>query len=593
MYRFLVAPLNGHVLSRVVMSLMPKIGAYIERVYSLRYYGLFLFLLQVYPAIYYYNRIGALPFPGEFVYQSLSLLAWTSFLLFICALCSLRVVRLGVQWLVGLVYAGWMLFECFLVFSYNSLYTDSIALNMLASNPEEGKAFVENLNYKVFMHPIGALIGISILCILLSQFLAPKLKPAGRLVRNGLSAMGLVFVLLFFIVVLPVHISVGSYLYMSPLDRLRVGTTVCLHDAKEIEVYLERAKEVDLGEIKQEVNLDSVNVVVLIGESMRKDYMHCYGYPLENTPAQDSLIATGDMVRFSDVIASAAWTTGSVSSAMTFYREGGTNQQWYQYPTLPMVMSRAGYYSYWVSNHERQGNAVQPVSTIAATADSTIYAKTRALGDWNSAMDLELLKFLPKKNIVPQGKKALFQVVHLIGSHTPYAGRSNREFGSFTTNDLPATLPNGMPTPKSEAKRAVLRDYVNSIRYNDEVVRRIVAHFSDKPTLLVYFSDHGQALYENPDKPDYYEHEVSRQGLSIPLLVYMSPSLRKMHPEIYDRIVKAKDRKIMNDLFSNSLCGLLGIRLKYYEPEYDYFSDEYNNNRVRSVIGYNGKPMTF
>lgn len=61
------------------MSLMSKIGAYIERVYSLRYYGLFLFLLQVYPAIYYYNRIGALPFPGEFVYQTLSLLAWTSF----------------------------------------------------------------------------------------------------------------------------------------------------------------------------------------------------------------------------------------------------------------------------------------------------------------------------------------------------------------------------------------------------------------------------------------------------------------------------------------------------------------------------------
>ena len=66
-----------------------------------------------------------------------------------------------------------------------------------------------------------------------------------------------------------------------------------------------------------------------------------------------------------------------------------------------------------------------------------------------------------------------------------------------------------------------------------------------------------------------------------------------MHPEIYERVVKAKDRKIMNDLFSNSLCGLWGIRLKYYEPEYDYFSDEYNNNRVRSVIGYNGKLMTF
>ena len=93
---------------------------------------------------------------------------------------------------------------------------------MLASNPEEGKAFVENLNYKVFMLPIFVLIGIVVLYVLVSRVLAPKLRPAGLLVRKGLSAMGLVFVLLFFIVVLPAQTTVGSYLYMSPLDRLRV-----------------------------------------------------------------------------------------------------------------------------------------------------------------------------------------------------------------------------------------------------------------------------------------------------------------------------------------------------------------------------------
>ena len=56
--------------------------------------------------------------------------------------------------------------------------------------------------------------------------------------------------------------------------------------------------------------MKGVTVVVVLGESMRRNYMHCYGYPLENTPKQDSLVKTGDLVLFSDAISSAAWTTG-------------------------------------------------------------------------------------------------------------------------------------------------------------------------------------------------------------------------------------------------------------------------------------------
>lgn len=575
------------------MTIPAYLRAFLERVYALRFYALLLLALQLYPAVYYYSRGHVLPFPGEVVYQGISLLAWSCWWILLLALIPHRGVRRLLQVLIGLIYAGAMLFECFLVYSYGSLYTDSIALNMMASNPAESKAFVENLNYRVFALPLIVLCVLTLIYVYLERSLSIRLRSARTGLRLIVPLVALASVGLWAVWVLPAQIKIRSYLYMSPLDRFRVGTLVCLHDARELEGYLQRAKSLDIGPVTQEKSLDSVNVVVLIGESMRRDYMHCYGYPLPNTPAQDSLIASGDMVRFTDVIAPAAWTTGSVTACMTLYREDGGGKQWYQYPTLPMVMSRAGYYSYWISNHERQGNAVQPVSTVAGTADSTLYVKTRALGDWNSARDLEILPFLKQGIQLPAGKKALFQVVHLIGSHTPYSARSTSEIASFTTQDLPEHLPNGRPTPREEAKRAVIRDYVNSIRYNDEVVRRIVAHFADKPTILLYFSDHGQALYENPNKPDYYEHEVSQAGLAIPLLVYMSPSLKAQQPEIYDAVVRAKDRRIMNDLLSNSLCGLLGIRMKYYEPEYDFFSDKYREDRPRTVLGYNGKPINF
>ena len=61
----------------------------------------------------------------------------------------------------------------------------------------------------------------------------------------------------------------------------------------------------------------------------------------------------------------------------------------------------------------------------------------------------------------------------------------------------------------------------------------------------------------------------------IPLMVYASPALREEHPEVYEQIVAAKDRKIMTDLLANSICGLLGVKTKYYNARQDFFSSEY------------------
>ena len=150
-----------------------------------------------------------------------------------------------------------------------------------------------------------------------------------------------------------------------------------------------------------------------------------------------------------------------------------------------------------------------------------------------------------------------------------------------------------MPTPTDDKRRGVICDYVNSIHYNDQIISQIIQRYSSTPTILVYLSDHGQAVFENPQRPDYCEHEVSRPGVTIPLMVYVSPVLRQERPEIYAEIVAAKDRKIMTDLLSNSICGLLGIKTKYYDPRLDFFSSQYNNSRKRLVQAYDGQMMEF
>ena len=566
------------------------LGRYMQRLYSLRFFALLLFLLQVWAAGDYYVGQGRLPYSGEIIYQTLSLATWASIPTLVIALFPYRWLRKVLQGLTIFAYSYLLLFESFLVFSYSSLYTDSIALNILATNPGEASAFLENLNYKVFLLPLLVLLVLFTLTYALTRRWG---KEVGTSLRRGLLFCGMLVTLpISCFVVRPAQLSTMSYLYMAPVERIYIGTTSCIADAELLAKYSANARNFDVGTIEHTRDMKGVTVVVVLGESMRRNYMHCYGYPLENTPKQDSLVKTGDLVLFSDAISSAAWTTGSISQSMSFYTLEGPEKEWYKYPALPLVLSKAGYYTYWVSNQEKQGTGIQPIPTLASTSDSTRFVRIRTAGDWNASPDSDILPLLFDQKMTPAGKD-LFEVVHLMGSHTPYSDRYIHEKAPFTVDQLPKTLPNGKPTPSDAKRRGIICDYVNSIHYNDQIVAQIFQRYSQTPAIVIYLSDHGQAVFENPERPDYYEHEVSEAGLMIPLMVYTSPALREEHPEVYEQIVAAKDRKIMTDLLANSICGLLGVKTKYYNARQDFFSSEYDNARRRLVQAYDGQMREF
>ena len=566
------------------------LGRYMQRLYRLRFFALLLLLLQMWAVGNYYVGQGRLPYSGEAIYQTMSLLTWASIPTLIIALFPYRWLRKVLQGLTIFAYSYLLLFESFLVFSYSSVYTDSIALNILATNPGEASAFLENLNYKVFLLPLLMLLVLFALTYALTRRWG---KEVGTSLRRGLLFCGMLVTLpISCFVVRPAQLSTMSYLYMAPVERIYIGTTSCIADAELLAKYSADARNFNVGTIEHTRDMKGVTVVLVLGESMRRNYMHCYGYPLENTPKQDSLVGTGDLVLFSDAVSSAAWTASSISQSVSFYTQEGPEKEYYKYPALPLVLFKAGYYTYWVSNQETQGTGIQPVATLASTADSTRFVRNRTYGDWNASLDSDILPLLFDRTKTPAGKD-LFEVVHLMGSHTPYSDRYIHEKAPFTVDNLPKTLPNGKPTPSDAKRRGIICDYVNSIHYNDQVVAQIFQRYSQTPAIVIYLSDHGQAVFENPERPDYYEHEVSQAGLMIPLMVYTSPALREEHPEVYEQIVAAKDRKIMTDLLANSICGLLGVKTKYYNARQDFFSSEYDNARRRLVQAYDGQMREF
>lgn len=570
-----------------------RLYGYRQRLYQLRPLFFLLLLLQLEVYGRFMLQLGRLPFPGEAVYSTVGVLLWSSLPPALLAAVAYRPLRRVLMWLVVALASFLFLFEHYLIYTYNSLYTDSIALNILATNSAEASNFISEVHWLSLLSPLILLIVL----LVLAQLMARKIKRSfsQRAEYFPLIALAPSLGIFSLLVVQPVHHSVCSPLQMAAVERIWHGTRACVEAAKSLEVYVAKVKRIDIGQAQRSTQLGQTNVILILGESLRRDYMHCYGYPLPNTPGLDSLAATGDLVLFSDVVSSTSYTSGSISESMTFYTREQTPREWFDFPTLPSVLSRVGYYSYWLSNQEAQGSGIQPVGTIARTADSTRFAKQRSASDWSAAQDEVLLPLLFTRANLPSGEadpKALFEVVHLMGSHTPYGGRFTQAYARFRPEDLPAKLPNGMSSPRDE-RAQTLAQYVNSVYYNDFIVRSIIQHYASSPSIVIYLSDHGQALFENAERPDYFSHEVSAPGVRVPLMVYMSPSLRAAQPELYSRVLAAKDRRIMTDLLSNSICGLLGVQMKYYDSSLDFFSSQYDNSRKRLVYTYDKEFQEF
>ena len=230
--------------------------------------------------------------------------------------------------------------------------------------------------------------------------------------------------------------------------------------------------------------------------------MHCYGYPLENTPRLDSLIADGAMIAYSDVISPAAGTVESLTKVLT-YLSLDSQGTWYDYPSLTNVLLRSGYDTYWVSNQEVTGEYVQPVNVIARMAGNLRYVKMRtSASDWkpleDSGYDMEVFPYLHKSDSL-RGKSVV-QFVHLIGCHTDYAQRYPNSHARFSGKDISAS-----------GDKKCIADYVNSIYYNDDVVASIAEYYREERTILFYFSDHGESMFDVPDKPNFFWSRVSAE----------------------------------------------------------------------------------
>ena len=343
--------------------------------------------------------------------------------------------------------------------------------------------------------------------------------------------------------------------------------------------------------------MEPINVVLILGESTRAASMHCYGFALPTTPKLDELRSRGEIAVFTDVVSPSNATIASTQAMLTFYTNEQDKEQWHEYPDLVSVMKHGGFTTAWVTNQECSGGPWSVQQLFGSAAD-TLTGNVYRLHQTNDMFLSDSLfydeRILPNllsfEQIAPKHRRprGLFSVVHLMGSHAGYANRYPASFARFRTKDIPGTL--------AEGRKTKIAEYANSVLYNDHVVAEIFKHYSRSRSIVIYVSDHGETLFDDKRHPDFAGHAgntLPDNVVRIPFIVYMSDSLRKEAPELWQQILKAQDQPVMTDLLPNMLTGLLGVETKYSRPALNVFSPQYNAKRRRTVIAVDGAKRVF
>ncbi len=366
--------------------------------------------------------------------------------------------------------------SCF--FIYKQGFNVGMTLSVLETNVSESLSMVKTL-----ILPIIATIIFYIILLLI--FTGGSKIIDKNFIKNKIliifSFLWLIFPILFFI----------KHKYISNKGGGLMVKNAIYHYSDFIAAQVLK-KDID-GIINTKVNYNLINtgeqpienIVVLVGESVRKQNMSLYGYQRETTPNEAA--ERDNMLLYQNAYSPAAITNMSVPIVLSNIDINNYQKELKKLgDNIVNAANHSGYNTFWYST---QGGA------HGITAIATYSKNKKFLNGYDEAVIPYLKEALkdssPKKLIV----------LHINGSH-PYACDK-------------------YPPKEAVWEGGIDECYDNSIRYTDKIIGQIFELLKNKNSALVYFSDHGQ-IKEN----EIYKHGDYREAVQVPYFVWFSPSIK-------------------------------------------------------------------
>ncbi len=294
--------------------------------------------------------------------------------------------------------------------------------------------------------------------------------------------------------------------------------------------------------------------VLIIGESLDRRYMGCYNSQHKTTPFQNELKTQSNTFLFPRIYACHVQTTKVVPMMLTAHNQyiQNTNDSFQESELSLSLFDFArsnGYKTYWISNQEKISNTNSIITSIAFSADQTIFIRDERSG---KCFDHDLLPYLEK---ISPSKRALV-IIHLSGNHYPY----------------------GLSYPSSFNFPPNLDIYEKSVFYNDYVINQFMDYFQKHGAMMVaYVSDHADAVSIGKGH-DPRPNKFNKEMIEIPMWFWFSNEYQRSYPNKLIQIQNCQNKAITNDLVFNMFMDIMQLpisaELEKYSPlSLDYILD--------------------
>jgi len=311
---------------------------------------------------------------------------------------------------------------------------------------------------------------------------------------------------------------------------------------------LEKLTITENGTFKNVLHNESNEIetyVLVIGESTTSHHMGIYGYYRNTTPLLEK--RKPELTIYNNVSTPFSNTKLSLGAALSLHHD---NLEKKYNSTLIQLFNSAGFTTYWISNQKPIGLYETSTRLISKKSKKSIYT------DMSEVMyDEQVL--VPFKKALNEKKKKKLIVLHLMGTHNMYMKRYPRKFDIFTS------------TPKTKfhhdlAYRSI-NQYDNAVVYNDYIINSVIDEVEklNSKSYVLYFSDHGEDVYETIDQACHTQEIGTKPMHDIPFLLWFSKSYR----DETSTFVFDPQRKYSLESLIHTVSDLSNITFDDYSPD--------------------------
>lgn len=483
---------------------------------------------------------------------SLNIIAFLSLLRIVLAIIRPSIFRKTLHFLLVIPFAIPVLLYFAFYLRYGKIMTNIEYLALLQTNKQEALEFLGTISPATYIY---LLVAISLLVFLFYKSVSCKQNFCVATAFSAKKIMCLLVDLCVMVFILGKIILPCSYMlkpffeakdYFDSLHKYSVSKEQALNDLRLIKSYPPNKE----------------TIVLVIGESANRDYMHVYkSENVYNTPWQSSEASKGNLLIFDNAYACATITISALSHALTeaSYYNG---KEFYEAISIIDIAKANGYKTYWFSNQEIIGFNDTPITLIANACDEMRFT------DASEKYDENILPFMS----IPKKDAKNFIVIHLYGSHIPYEKRYPKKFQKW-----------------SDSEDGDVTAYNNSLAYTDYVLEQIYETAKANYNLgaMIYFSDHASDPTHEAESG-----EKAFSNLRIPLWIYLSPKYQSEHSEIVQNLKKNKASYFSNDLIYNLICGIILDKSNHFDKQESLTAADYKYDLDNAKTCYGEKMIS-